>query len=131
MGVNKQIRVAQHRHHFYPHELVVLGDVCLVLGIELGDLTRAQASDYVSLFYNAPHSERDDPEKAMARLRLGASSLVTFCRSEFGRHRHVPGFTEAVKLLVLGAGEADDADEATPSIMRDLESVIRMAKRGA
>ena len=128
MAVNKHMRAAQHRHHFYPHELAVIEAVCRVLGKDLGDLSQGQAADLASLFYNAPHSDRQYPDRALDRLRLAGAAISTFCRYEFSLHSTVHGFAEAVELIVVGAEEALGAE---PSIMRDLDSVLSVAKRGA
>ena len=130
--VDRTIRAAQHRHFFYPHELAVLADVCLVLGKQLGDLTQAQARDYLSLFYTAPHNERSEAARALARLRLGGAALGTFLRYEFGLHASVPGFADTVVKLVLGDGVEDEhSPVAVPSLSRDLSAVVSVAKRGA
>lgn len=131
MAADKHIRAAQHRHHFYPHELAVIETACRVLGKDLGDITRGQAADLASLLYSAPHCDRRHPDRALDRLRLAGSAISTFCRYEFGLHANLPGFSEAVGLIVLGADEPDDADTAEPSIMRDLLRVLSVAKRGA
>ena len=107
----------------------VIETVCKVLGKDLGDFSKGQLVDFVALFYNAPHSDRQYPDRALARLWLSGAAISTFLRYEFSLHSEVPGFSEAVRLIVEGAAEADDT--AAPSIMRDLLRVLSVAKRGA
>ncbi len=97
-------REAQHRFWFNEYELAALADVCLVLGKSLGDYTRAQLTDFLSLIYTAPHSERADPDRALARLRLGGRVHSTFLRYEFERHADKPGFPSQVREIVESDG---------------------------